>query len=61
MNAKRLIRELQSAIDDNDGDDVLVGLDSMEDDGKYGYAELVCVASDRDVYDGRPAVVLIYN
>lgn len=61
MNAKKLVDELQAAIAANDGADMWVGLQDMDDYGKYGYAELVSTHTSDEIVAGMPTVVLTYN
>lgn len=60
-DAKRLIRELQEAIDANGGDDVFVGFVSMDEGEKYGHAEFVATDMSSETVLGRPLVVITYN
>lgn len=60
--AKRLIEELQLAIDANGGDDLWVGLVDMDEGEKYGHAEMLSVyTSEEAPVFGMPTVVITYN
>ncbi len=57
-DAKRLIRELQTAIDANGGDDVFVGFVSMDEDEAYGYEEYVSMYTSSKSFDGVPIAII---
>ena len=61
MTAKALIRDLQSLIDANDGDDVLVGFVSMDEDEAYGYEEYVSMYAGTMSFDGMPVAIIKYG
>lgn len=58
MTAKNLIRDLQSLIDANDGDDVLVGFVSTGEDEAYGYEEYVSMYTSSKSFDGVPIAII---
>lgn len=61
MTAKALIRDLQSLIDANDGDDVLVGFVSTDEDEAYGYEEYVSMYAGTMAFDGMPVAIIKYG
>ena len=60
-SVKNLIRVLEVAVAANDGEDLPIGLISMDEakQGEHDYSELVSVTTETE--DGRTVVVFTYN
>lgn len=63
-SAKNLIRVLEAAVEANGGEDLFIGLISLDEvkQGDYGYSgDLVSVHTEDIDENGMPTVILTYN